>query len=177
MKSLRSTVLGFVIATLVFACVSAATMPIAVEIVPVAGESLGSDAPMGNIRVRFKDGHTELWTKQGRCLIAKVTRNGLVGWTHFGERNHRGAPVNDSIRLMVTTERWVDFRSGYPFIDDWNTSADGSTLVVRSGFAHGPARFELFDMRTQKLLEQTTEKPYAELPEWARVLATDQPKP
>lgn len=151
-------------------------MPKSVEIVPLSGSG-ESETHVGNVRVRFKDGHSELWTKQGRCLIAKVTKNGLIGWTRFGERNHRGAPVNDSIRLMTSTEHWVDFRSGYPFIDDWDTSPDGATLIVRSGFAHGPCRFELFDTRTQKLIEQTTEKPYAELPAWARPLATDQPKP
>ncbi|MBC7981319.1 MAG: hypothetical protein H7Y36_12220 [Armatimonadetes bacterium] len=177
MKTPRSKVIRSAIIALLIGGVYAAPMPTTVEIVPVGSDSSDTERLIGNVRVRFADGHSELWTRQGRCLLAKVTKNGLIGWTRFGERNRRGVPVNDSIRLMVSTEHWVDFRSGYPFIDDWDTSADGAALIVRSGFAHGPFRFERFDLRTQKLLEQTTEKPYAELPAWARPLATDQPKP
>ena len=78
---------------------------------------------------------------------------------------------------MTSSDRWVDFHSGYPFIDERDTSADGATLLIRSRFAHGPARFELFDLRTQQLIHQTVEQPYADLPSWGKPLATDHPKP
>lgn len=150
--------------------------PVVVEIVPVATEMRDAGFQIGNVRVRFKDGHSEVWTTRGQCLIAKISRNGFVGWTRYAARNRRGVPVNDTVRLMVSKDRWIDFHSGYPFIDDWDTSDDGATLIVRSGFAHGPFRFQLFDVRTQKPMEQTVERPYDELPVWARLLATDKPK-
>jgi len=151
--------------------------PVAVEIVAVPAEMRDTGCRIGNVRVSFMDGRSELWTKRGRCLLAKISRGGMVGWTRYGYRNRRGAPVNDTVRLMVSNDRWVDFRSGYPFIDNWDTSQDGSRLMVQSGLAHGPRRFELFDVPSQRLLEQIVEKPFAELPDWARTLATDAPRP
>src|SRR4051812_38351714 len=105
----------------------AGPMPTSVEIVPVVSETGDSGLPIGNIRVRFADGHSELWTKQGHCLLPKITKRGLVGWTRYEGCDQRGGLMNDSIRLMISPTRWVDFRSGCPYIDDWDTSADGST--------------------------------------------------
>lgn len=121
MNTLRSIITHLVITAFPLGAISAATMPIAVEIVPKASQMRDSGIPIGNVRVRFKDGHTELWTKRGHCLIAKITRNGLVGWARYNELNGRAMPGNALIRLMVSTDHWVDFLSGYPYIDNWDT--------------------------------------------------------
>ena len=153
-----------------------AEAPIAVKIVPVASEMRDAGIPIGNVQVKFADGHVELWTKRGRCLLAKIAKGDHVGWTRYTSRSEREAPENDTLRLMVNNERWVDFRIGYPFIDDWDISPDGTSVIIKARFTHGPARFIRFDFHTQKELEQAYGGvSYSELPAWAQPFADDVP--
>ena len=47
---------------------------------------------IGNVKVAFADGHTEVLTHTGDCYNAKVSAKGDVGWIRIGKRE-RASPV------------------------------------------------------------------------------------
>lgn len=131
--------------------------------------------PVGNIKVKFADGHSEFWTRLGRCLHVRCSPSGLVGWSRYTFRNSYGEPVNDTLRVMASTERWIDFRAG-PFIEDWLFADQDATVIVRSRGRHGPSTIQRFSLKTGDLLDATKGSAlYSETPDWAKPLADHQP--
>jgi hypothetical protein len=153
---------------------AATVLPKSAVIVPVAGAgALGSDA-VGNVKVTFTDGHTEMWTKQGRALMAQVSSTGLVGWATFTTR-YETLPIDDTLRICWPDEHDHDFKAGtadghFPFINDWNFTPDGTHVIIKSRAMHGPAYYLLYDTASGKMLDHaggdgTTGR---DLPWWAQ---------
>jgi hypothetical protein len=87
--------------------------PTSVTIVDVPSERRDYGINIGNVKVRFADGHSELWTNKGKCLIPHVSAKGYVGWTRYTSRNHYQEPVNDVLRVCFPDRTFKDFRA-YP---------------------------------------------------------------
>jgi hypothetical protein len=150
--------------------------PAKAEIVPVPAETKDWWTPVGNVKVTFTDGHSEMWTKQGQALLPKVSSKGAVGWTKIKERSDKGEPVNSVLRVMLSEIEIKDMEAG-PFIEAWDFVDDGAAVVVKSRARHGPATFTKFDMATAKSTSSVTgATPYAQLPEWAKPFADDLPE-
>lgn len=150
--------------------------PVKAEIVPVPAETKDWWTPVGNVRVTFTDGHSEMWTKQGQALLPKVSSEGAVGWTKIKERSDKGEPVNSVLRVMLSETEIKDMEAG-PFIEAWDFVDDGAAVVVKSRARHGPATFTKFDLATAKSTSSVTSAtPYAQLPEWAKPFADDVPE-
>ena len=154
----------------------AAERPISAEIVDVASERKDWGEPIGNIRVKYAGGRSELWTRLGRCMHVRCSESGIVGWTRYTSRNLYGDPVNSILRIMVATDRWLDFQAG-PFIEDWLFSERDTTVIVRSRGRHGPSTIQRFSLTTGKLIDSTKGSDhYADTPDWAKPLADNQPE-
>jgi hypothetical protein len=151
-------------------------MPTGAEIVDVPSERRDWGEPIGNIRARFADGHTEMWTRLGRCMHVRRATSGLVGWTRYTARNSYGEPVNSVLRVMLTTDRWKDFAAG-PFIENWDFADGDTTVIVKSRGRHGPSNIRRFSLKTGELLDATSgSDSYADTPGWAKPFADDRPK-
>ena len=55
--------------------------PNGVAIIDVPSERRDYGTNIGNVKVQFSDGHSEVWTSLGRCMYAQVSPTGLIGWT------------------------------------------------------------------------------------------------
>jgi prepilin-type processing-associated H-X9-DG protein len=166
-------------AILMASCLSPAAqgneMPVAAKIVDVPSERRDWGEPIGNIHVTFADGHAELWTLKGRCMHARHASSGLVGWTRYSSRNSYGEPVNNIVRVMISSDHWHDFQAG-PFIEDWSFTDNDTTIVIKSRGRHGPAAYRQYSLSTGKLIAAAKGiTPFAELPAWAQPLADDRP--
>jgi hypothetical protein len=91
---------------------TATPKPESVSIIDVPSERRDHGSSIGNIKVRFSDGHSEVWTSLGRCMYAHVSSTGLVGWTRYTSRNHYGRPVNSILRVRFLSGRIKDFEAG-----------------------------------------------------------------
>lgn len=150
------------------------TKPTSVTIVDVPAERRDYGISIGNVKVRFIDGHTELWSKSGKCLMPQVSRSGHVGWTRFVARNDYQEPVNDVLRVRFPDGRVRDFRScpSGPFIEQWAFADDDSTVIIKSRGRHGPAYYVKYDLSTGRLIgsdDRSTD--YHDLPKWAQPYA------
>lgn len=166
MKHLLTTCLLFLASSLAG---TAAEKPVAAEMVDVPAERRDWGLPIGNVRVTFADGHSEMWTRLGRCMELRRSASGLVGWSRYTRRNSYGEPVNNVLRVMVTNSRWLDFQTGLPFIRDWDFAEEDESVVVVSGGRHGAGVMECFSLKTGKQTGGVKESAAkAEMPEWAR---------
>ena len=81
---------GFVV-TLTLASSIAAESPRAtpksVSIVIVPSQFDTFLVQTGNVNATFRDGHTEVWTHEGDCLMAKLSRRGNVGWVRIDKKS------------------------------------------------------------------------------------------
>jgi len=153
----------------------ASDIPVSAEIVDVPSERRDWGEPIGNVRVKFADGHSEFWTRLGRCIHVRRSESGHVGWSRYTGRNSYGEPVNNILRVMVSSERWIDFQAG-PFIEDWGFAEHDSTIIVKSRGRHGPSMIHRFSLETGKLLDSTKgSDPYKDTPDWAKPFADDRP--
>ena len=155
--------------------VSAAPKPCKAIIVDVPSERRDWGVPIGNVKVTFDNKHSEMWTKEGRCILPKVSDTGLVGWTRYTTRNSYQEPVNSVLRIIVSASDIKDFQAG-PFIEDWGFIDGGHTVVIKSRGRHGPANYLKYDIKTSKLVDSAKgNTPYAKQPEWAKPFADDRP--
>lgn len=133
---------------------------------------------MGNVRVRFRDGHAETWTSLGRCLLPNVSRTGLVGWSWFSVRNDYGEPVNSTVRIRFLSGRVKDFHAHMrPFIEDWVFADNDRALVICSMGRHGASFYIKYSLATGEVLASVdTDIPDRELPAWALPVSGYQPE-
>jgi hypothetical protein len=127
--------------------------------------------------VKFADGHSEFWTRLGRCIHVRRSDTGLVGWSRYTSRNSYGEPVNSVLRVMVSTSEWRDFQAG-PFIEDWLFVDHDAAVIIRSRGRHGPSHIHKFSLKTGRLIDHAKgSERYEDTPEWAKcgphVLAAD----
>jgi hypothetical protein len=128
-------------------------MPKSVTIIDVPQERRDYATYIGNIKVRFADGHSETWTSLGRCMDAQVSPTGLVGWTRFSERNYYQEPVNRTLRVRFLNGRVKDFEAypNGPFIEEWAFADDDSAVVIKTRGRHGPAYYVKYSLHTGEL--------------------------
>jgi hypothetical protein len=150
-------------------------IPTSVTIIDVPSERRDYGTNMGNIKVRYSNGHSEIWTSLGRCMDARVSATGLVGWTRYTTRNHYGEPVNGILRVRFLDGRIKDFQHG-PFIEEWAFVDSDSALVIKSRGRHGPAHYIKYDLRNGNVLGGVGfSTPYDQMPSWAQPFADDRP--
>jgi hypothetical protein len=150
--------------------------PKTASIVDVPRERRDHGSHIGNVRVRFTDGHVETWTSLGRCLIPHVSRKHLVGWTRFEDRNSYGDVMNSRVRIRFLDGRIKDFVAGHPFIDDWGFCDGDQAIVIQSMSRHGPSYYDKYDVMTgEKIGVVDRSTVYEELPDWAQPFAADRP--
>jgi hypothetical protein len=146
-------------------------IPKSVSIVDVASERRDAGYNIGNIKVRFSDGQSEVWTSLGRCMLANVSPTGLVGWTRYTVRNHYGEPVNNILRVRFRDGRIKDFQHG-PFIEEWGFVDSDSAVVIKSRGRHGPASYIKYSLHTGKVMGSVDlSTPYGQMPSWAQPFA------
>jgi hypothetical protein len=152
--------------------------PKSVMIIDVPRERRDYGTNIGNIKVQFSDGHSEVWTSRGRCIYAEVSPHGLVGWTRYILRNSHQEPVNNVLRIRFPDGRVEDFQAcpGGPFIEEWAFVDNDSAVVIKSRRRHGPACYIKHSLRTGRVIENVeVSTPYDRLPKWAQPYADDRP--
>ena len=141
-----------------------------------------SDAPkIGNVKVTFTDGHSEVLTHTGDCSNAKVSPKGNVGWIRGAKMEIISPSVKaialnkDSLVVRLPDGRIKKFPpfGENTFIMDWTFAADDKTVILRSMGYHGPSSFVQYDLASGKVIDSRGPDytPYAELPPWAKPLA------
>jgi hypothetical protein len=149
--------------------VTATPKPESVFIIDVPSERRDYGSNIGNIKVRFSDGDSEVWTSLSTCMYAQVSPTGLVGWTLYTSRNDYGRPVNSILRVRFLSGDTKDFET-YPYIEQWGFADDDSAVIIkaRGGHADAPAYYVKYSLGTGKLLENVDFcTPYDQLPKWA----------
>lgn len=135
----------------------------------------------GNVKVTFTDGHTEVLTHTGDCYNAKVSPNGNVGWIRAGKSERVPGPRRtiqtgkDSLVVRLpdgTTKKFPPLGENV-YIMDWKFD-DDKAVIVRSMGYHGPSSYVQYDLASGKVIDSRGPDytPYAELPPWAKPLAT-----
>ena len=136
---------------------------------------------IGNVKVTFSDGHTEVLTHTGDCYNAKVSPKGNVGWIRVRKTESVPGPRRriqtgkDSlvVRLAAgTTKKFPPFGENI-CIMDWRFADDGKTLIIKSMGHHGPSSYVQYDLASGKVIDSRGPgyTPYTELPPWAKLLA------
>jgi hypothetical protein len=129
---------------------------------------------VGNVKIRFTDGHTEIWTRDGKSLMPQVSSEGHVRWTHYARRNHYQGPVNSTLRIRFIDGRLRDFLAypNGPFIEQWAFVDNSSAVVIKSRGRHGPAYYVKYDLRTGKRIGSVgMSTPKGQPPQWAQPYA------
>lgn len=145
--------------------------PKSVAVIDVPSERRDYGTNIGNIKVRYFDGHSETWTSLGRCMYAHVSPTGLVGWTRYTARNDHGEPVNDILRVRFLNGRTKDFQHG-PFIEEWGFVDSDSAVVIKSRGRHGPANYIKYSLRSGSVLGSISLfMPRDQMPLWAQPYA------
>ena len=141
--------------------------PVLAEIVSGRGRIAEVGRP-GNVRVTLANGHREMWTRKGNCELPRVSKSGLVGWTHGTSFHSKGALMNNI--LIVARERKVltRIRTFYSFIDVWDFADADSCVIALSAGPHGPGRIEKFRIEDGELLDGCYEAHVDEQPDWAK---------
>jgi hypothetical protein len=140
-------------------------------VVPAAERTKGGIE--GNVKVTFKDGHSEMWTRRGRCLDAQVSVTGAVGWTRSVGRNSRGGAEGSYLRIIRGGDI-KDYRGNGQYVLAWGFCDEGTAVVIKSRARHGRFYLEKYDLRTShRLGEASDDTPRAELPAWAKPYAEE----
>jgi hypothetical protein len=145
---------------------------------------VGAPAPsegrkIGDVKVTFTDGHSEVLTHTGDCYDAKVSATGNVGWIRRAKMKHVGnkevALNKDAVvvRFLSGKTRTFPPLGENHFVMDWKFADDDKTVIVRSMGYHGPSSFVQYDLASGKALDSRGPDytPYAKLPAWAKLLA------
>ena len=152
--------------------------PKSVTIIDVPSERRDYGTNIGNIKVCFSDGHSEVWTSLGMCMYAHISPNGLVGWTRYTTRNHYQEPVNNTLRIRFVNGTIKDFQAyaNGPFIEEWAFADNDSAVVIKSRGRHGPAYYIKHSLHTGKVIDSVgLSTPYDRMPTWAQPFADDRP--
>src|SRR6266516_1154916 len=128
--------------------------PIAARIFAVRSQSNADWRPVGNISVTFSDGHREMWTSTGRCLLPKISNSGLVGWTHAVGQHSRGGWMNTQLRIARHGRLIAHFDVSRAFIDLWDFTDKDTCVLIRCVNAHGPSWIEKYRIDTGELVAE-----------------------
>jgi hypothetical protein len=124
---------------------------------------------VGNVRVRFTDGHREMWTHHGRAMLAKVSKGGLVGWTYAATQNL--APdhpwMNGSLILARRGRVLAKLEADDAFIEVWGFTDNDTCIVMRSRMLHGPSVIEKFNIATKERIGRCSNSDPTSMEDWA----------
>ncbi len=151
---------------------AATALPKDAVIAHATGAMDGAGEPIGNVKVIFTDGHSEMWTKRGDCMLPRVSNAGLVGWMRVSTRDENNTPFYSTVRVCWPDGHYQDFGfdAGAPYLEDWNFAGDNKTLVMRSHWKHGPAHYTEYDLVTGKAIGRAQESS-TDLPAWVQVVS------
>src|ERR1700761_6912671 len=112
------------LAAILLLAATSAALPKDAVIVDAIGSVNGEGEPIGNVKVVFTDGHSEMWTKRGECMFPRVSRTGQVGWMRVSTRDEHNIPDYSTIRVCWPDGHYKDygFDAGAPYLEDWNFS-------------------------------------------------------
>lgn len=134
--------------------------------------------PMGNIKVVFSDGHSEMLTDTGNCMFPLISRSGDVGWICTDvsrlDRVRKMQRGRDQIMLRSAVGKTKIFvvNPGAPHIEEWAFVEDGRSLVIRSSGQHGPRFYTMYEIASGQILNTCDGfLPLDEVPEWAQPVA------
>ncbi len=152
---------GFVV-TLTLASSIAAESPRAtpksVSIVIVPSQFDTFLVQTGNVNATFRDGHTEVWTHEGDCLMAKLSRRGNVGWVRIDTKSvdieRKDILGKDSlvIRLLDGTAKEFPPTDDNVNIMNWAFADHDTTVIVRSMGHHGPSSYVKYEISTGRVI-------------------------
>ena len=145
--------------------------PTVARILVVRSESNADWRPVGNISVKFSDGHREIWTTKGHCLLPKVSKSGLVGWTHAIEQHSRGGWMNQELRIARDGRIIGRFHADRAFVDLWDFTDNDTCVVVRGINEYGPYWIQKYRIATGELVAEGSGNNH--VPEWAKPYADE----
>jgi hypothetical protein len=134
------------------------------------------DYNVGNIKVTFADGHSEMLTNHRNSSAPKVAGSGIVGWIQWGGLDAAGRRQGkDTVRIRLAGGSFKDFAAnpaGGQFIMDWGFADHDSAVVVKSMGHHGPASFIKYDIASGKATgHQDSYLPIESMAAWAKPYA------
>ncbi len=74
--------------------------------------------------------------------------------------------MNSTLIIQNKNGTKKEFRAGYAFIEAWGLIDGDRFAVIRSRNSHGPARWEKFDVRSMKLIEEYHYTKGSPVPVW-----------
>ena len=157
-------------AIVLLAAANAVPLPQSASIVDVPTERRDAGWRIGNVKVVFSDGHSEMWTKLGRALIPEVANSGLVGWVTFRVRSWHYGPYDDTLRIIWPDEHHCDYKADatYPYIEKWGFANQDTSVVIKARAAHGSADYLEYDLKSGKLVDHAHGLLGQALPTWAQ---------
>ena len=143
--------------------------PLSVRVIsgPEPDAEAGEDEA-GNVMVTLSNGRKEMWTAKGWCVYPKISKSGLVGWTHgLGMHPTQGLRNGE---LVIARHRHVFRRiaARQGFIDDWFFTDGDHCVVIRSRGPHGPAWLEKVKIHSGEVIDGCSARADENMPTWAK---------
>jgi hypothetical protein len=179
-----SSVIVVVAAGLVTAAVRAVPTRVSIDIVPSEFDEFIT--PRGNVRVTFRDKHTEVWAHGGDCRDPHISPKGDIGWVRAERISLDRANMRFSgsdflnLRLLSGRVRELSPLADVPdarFIEQWRFADAGDTVVARLRSYHGPAFYLKYDVQTGSVIDDVgAYRTFSRLPAWAKPIADESSK-
>lgn len=142
--------------------------PVEARIVWGGGREANPVRP-GDVSVTLSNGKTEMWTTHGGCVLAKVSKGGLVGWAHGTGLNRTQGLMDHELVIARNKKIIARIEAYYAFIEKWGFVADDTCVVICSRGPHGPDHLEKFRIKGGKFLAECAGyTPYEKMPSWAK---------
>lgn len=176
MTLFRSLVPGFVAVAVVASTFGATPDQVTILVAPSRLD--GFYAPVGNVRVTYSDGRTELLTTGGDCRDVHMSAKHDIGWIKMEnvhvEPNGAHLSGNDILKIRLADGAMKEFwpHPGTRFIEKWLFTDKDAAVVIRSMGFHGPSSFVKYQISDGRMLGDVPGyTPYDKLPDWAKQLA------
>lgn len=133
----------------------------------------------GNVKVTFRDGHTELWTHDGDCREVKTSSKGNVGWIRLDKKSvdvqRKDIDGKDSLVVRLLDGRVKEFSpfDGNVSIEEWRFADNDTAIIMRSMGRHGPSSYVKYEISSGRVIDSRGPyyTPSRELPSWAKPIA------
>jgi hypothetical protein len=156
-----------------FAAGQAGTKPVKAVVIPTKSGQSSEVNQVGNIKITFDDGHSEVVTTDGQCTGAEVSKRGDIVWDHFTGSDRMGYPIDEKLILRTVDGKTRELKpeTGYPYVRNSGFSPDQSAVVVMWGGRHSTPIFLKYAIATGKVTERSEVGDYNKLPKWAKPIA------
>jgi len=128
---------------------------------------------MGDIKVTYADGHTEMWTQGALCGDPHVSSAGDVGWVHSTKSDDRYTHrTPDMLHVHLHGGETRELKPNDPFIETWVFAGNNSEIIIKSRQHHGPAAYIKYDLKTGRETGRIDEYlDESKMPKWAKPFA------